>query len=85
MTGIPHLRKRDESLLVEFLRLRTALQLYDHSCMTTLSHFFFKVCMKGRHVFMGYLNNEQKTTESLDEDGYLHSGDIGKLDKVTRS
>ena len=41
--------------------------------------------MRGRHVFMGYLNNEEKTTESFDEDGWLHSGDIGKVDKVSYS
>jgi long-chain-fatty-acid--CoA ligase ACSBG len=41
--------------------------------------------MIGRHVFMGYLNNEEKTKETLDEEGYLHSGDIGKIDKVSSS
>ena len=40
-----------------------------------------EVCMLGRHVFMGYLNNEEKTNEALDAEGYLHSGDIGKLDE----
>ncbi|XP_044161945.1 long-chain-fatty-acid--CoA ligase ACSBG2 isoform X1 [Bufo gargarizans] len=34
----------------------------------------------GRHVFMGYLNMEVKTKESIDEEGWLHSGDIGKHD-----
>ena len=37
--------------------------------------------MKGRHIFMGYLNNDEKTTEALDESGWLHSGDIGKYDE----
>ncbi|XP_028906638.1 long-chain-fatty-acid--CoA ligase ACSBG2 isoform X1 [Ornithorhynchus anatinus] len=40
-----------------------------------------EVCFWGRHVFMGYLNMEDKTKEVLDAEGWLHSGDLGKLDK----
>ena len=35
---------------------------------------------KGRHVMMGYLFNEAKTEAVLDEEGWLRSGDIAKID-----
>ncbi|XP_065576536.1 long-chain-fatty-acid--CoA ligase ACSBG2-like isoform X2 [Artemia franciscana] len=39
-----------------------------------------EICMGGRDVFMGYLDDEPKTNEAIHEDGLLHSGDIGKVD-----
>ncbi len=40
-----------------------------------------EVICKGGNVFVGYLNEPEKTAEALDADGWLHSGDIGELDE----
>uniref|UniRef100_A0AAR2K0M4 Arachidonate--CoA ligase n=1 Tax=Pygocentrus nattereri TaxID=42514 RepID=A0AAR2K0M4_PYGNA len=37
-----------------------------------------EVCIKGKNVFIGYLNDPERTAEALDQDGWLHTGDIGK-------
>ncbi|XP_069914835.1 long-chain-fatty-acid--CoA ligase ACSBG2-like isoform X2 [Oryctolagus cuniculus] len=39
-----------------------------------------EVCLWGRHVFMGYLDMESATAEVIDEEGWLHSGDLGRVD-----
>jgi len=41
-----------------------------------------EVCCKGINVFKGYLHDEAKTREAIDEDGWLHTGDIGRWTEV---
>ena len=40
-----------------------------------------EIIFRGRNIMMGYLKNEQATRETIDSQGYLHSGDLGKMDK----
>ncbi|MEW1965127.1 AMP-binding protein [Micrococcus sp. NPDC078436] len=39
-----------------------------------------ELCTRGYSVMLGYWNAEQKTAEVLDEDGWMHSGDLASMD-----
>ncbi|CAF4166405.1 unnamed protein product [Rotaria sp. Silwood2] len=37
-----------------------------------------EICIRSQAVFRGYLNDEMKTKETIDNEGWLHTGDIGQ-------
>lgn len=43
-----------------------------------------EICVLGRNVFMGYLNNPEATFDVMDSEGYFHTGDIGQIDPKTQ-
>ena len=37
--------------------------------------------MRGRNILMGYLNDEVKTRETINEDGWVQSGDVARINE----
>jgi long-chain acyl-CoA synthetase len=40
-----------------------------------------EILVKGDNVMMGYFKNEKATSDAIDSDGWLHTGDLGVIDK----
>lgn len=40
-----------------------------------------EILFRGRHIMKGYFQNEEATAETMTDDGWLMSGDIGRIDE----
>jgi long-chain acyl-CoA synthetase len=50
-------------------------------CEVELAEGDNEIICRGGNVFQGYLNDPEKTADTLDAEGWLHSGDIGQVDE----
>lgn len=43
-----------------------------------------EICMKTKFKFLGYFDNEEATSDAIDDEGFLLSGDIGYFDEMQK-
>ena len=59
----------------------TEVRLVDENGKEVAQGEVGEVLVRGGQVMLGYWNNPKATAEALDADGWLHTGDVGKVDE----
>ncbi|HWE99741.1 MAG TPA: AMP-binding protein [Caulobacteraceae bacterium] len=58
------------------------VKIVDADGATTPRNVPGEVCTRGYSVMLGYWDDEEKTAEVLDAEGWMHTGDIGVIDEA---
>lgn len=84
LTVMSHLSDREEDDIINLCRLVPGLynKIVDIETQETSDvGQIGEICFKGEQVMMGYWNNPEATKQTIDKDGWLHSGDLGYYDQ----
>jgi acyl-CoA synthetase (AMP-forming)/AMP-acid ligase II len=75
-----------EAVVATMCRRDDAAEVVARTCGRAVAGFETRIgergelLLRGRNVMLGYLDDPHATAESIDADGWLHTGDVGKLD-----
>jgi long-chain acyl-CoA synthetase len=72
----PYWPARHGSIGLPFTGMEARIADLEHAGKTAGSGTIGELCVRGPLLMQGYLNNEAATSEVIDSDGWLHTGDL---------